>query len=147
MNTGYESVIFGCALFVIFIVIAAAVVVLLHRYHMRKTMENMNQMLDAAMEGKFRESHFDESVLSSVETKLAHYLGSSEVSAEQVKKEKEKIKELLGDISHQTKTPIANLLLYSQILEEQIRSGSEKKGDGEENSAILSVEAIQRQAE
>ena len=29
------------------------------------------------------------------------------------------IKTLIGDISHQTKTPIANLLLYAQLLEEQ----------------------------
>lgn len=33
--------------------------------------------------------------------------------------EKEKLKALIGDISHQTKTPIANILLYTQLLKEQ----------------------------
>lgn len=33
--------------------------------------------------------------------------------------EKDAIKTLIGDISHQTKTPIANLLLYAQLLGEQ----------------------------
>ena len=33
--------------------------------------------------------------------------------------EKEKLKALIGDISHQTKTPISNILLYTQLLSEQ----------------------------
>ena len=33
--------------------------------------------------------------------------------------EKDRIKTLIADISHQTKTPIANILLYTQLLREQ----------------------------
>ena len=36
-----------------------------------------------------------------------------------LKAEKDKIKALIADISHQTKTPIANLLLYSELLLEE----------------------------
>ena len=43
---------------------------------------------------------------------------TSEISAERVKNEKEKIKTLISDISHQTKTPIANIQLYSELLDE-----------------------------
>ena len=43
----------------------------------------------------------------------------SAVSARNLAEEKDAIKTLIGDISHQTKTPIANLLLYAQLLEEQ----------------------------
>lgn len=82
-------------------------------------METMGKMLDAAIRGDFLETHFDESVLSAVETKLAHYLAASAVSARNLSAEKEKIKELIGDISHQTKTPLANILLYGQLLGEQ----------------------------
>ena len=80
----------------------------------------MDQMLDAAIDGSFLEAHFDESLLSALETKLAHYLSASEVSAKNLTVEKEKNKELIGDISHQTKTPLANILLYSQLLSEQV---------------------------
>jgi len=76
-------------------------------------------MLDEAMRGNFSETRFDESRLSAVETKLAHYLSASAVSARRVKEEKDQIKTLIGDISHQTKTPIANVLLYAQLLGEQ----------------------------
>jgi len=82
-------------------------------------METMDRMLDAAIDGSFLEAHFDESLLSALETKLAHYLSASEVSAKNLTAEKEKIKELIGDISHQTKTPLANILLYGQLLAEQ----------------------------
>lgn len=135
------------ALFVIFVIIAATVIILVQRRQMRKLMEQINDMLDAAIEGRFRETHFDESMLSSVETKLSHYLSCAETSADRVKEEKETLKELLGDISHQTKTPVANLLLYSQLLEEQIEM--EKKGGTSEalERMTTSANAIQKQTE
>lgn len=82
-------------------------------------MKTLNQMLDRAMDGSFSENTFNESLLSSVESRLNRYLTASTVSARNLKTEKKKIKELLADISHQTKTPIANILLYAQLLEEQ----------------------------
>lgn len=56
---------------------------------------------------------------SAVESRLADYLEASAVSARNLQAEKDAIKTLIGDISHQTKTPIANLLLYAQLLGEQ----------------------------
>lgn len=147
MNTGYENVIFGCALFVIIVMVIATAVVLQQRKHMRQLMEQMDHMLDVAMKGEFRETCFDESMLSSMETRLAHYLTASEVSAEHVKEEKEKIKELLGDISHQTKTPIANLMLYSQLLEEQIQRHKDQISVEEYQTMTASTEAIQKQSQ
>lgn len=99
---------------------AAAVTVLLERRRERRTMEALNKMLDAAMGGSFSESAFNESLRSAVETKLAHYLAASEVSSRNLNEEKEKIKELISDISHQTKTPVSNILLYAQLLGEQL---------------------------
>lgn len=103
----------------VLLVLLAVGIILWYRHKTRRTMEMMDRMLDAAIRGDFLESHFDESLLSAVETKLAHYLAASEVSAKNLTVEKDKIKSLIGDISHQTKTPIANILLYSQLLQEQ----------------------------
>lgn len=85
----------------------------------KHTLQTLDRMLDAAIRGEFSEEDFDESLLSAVETRLAHYLSASTVSARNLREEKDKIKTLIGDISHQTKTPIANLLLYAQLLGEQ----------------------------
>lgn len=88
-----------------------------------KIMRSLDKMIDKAIDGTFTEEHIDESMLSSVEAKLAGYLSASELSAINVAEEKEKIKELISDISHQTKTPIANILLYTELLKEQELNG------------------------
>jgi len=75
-------------------------------------------MLDKAIDGSFTESCFDESELSYFENKLWKYLSSSESSARRTMEEKAKIKTLVADISHQTKTPVANILLYAELLSE-----------------------------
>ena len=100
-------------------VLLAVGAVLWYRRRTRRILHNLNRMLDIAMRGDFTEDSFDESMLSALESKLAHYLASSTVSARNVAGEKDKLKALIGDISHQTKTPIANILLYTQLLSEQ----------------------------
>ena len=104
---------------IITVIIIAACIVFWYRRRTRRIMENLNRMLDIAIQGDFTEEHFDESMLSSVENKLANYLAASTTSAKNVQAEKDKIKTLIADISHQTKTPIANILLYTQLLREQ----------------------------
>lgn len=109
-----------CGYIVIAVVIlAAAGIVFWYHRRTRRMLENLNRMLDIAMQGDFTEASFDESLLSALESKLAHYLAASTVSARNVAGEKDKLKALIGDISHQTKTPIANILLYSELLREQ----------------------------
>ena len=100
-------------------ILLAGGAVLWYRRRTRRILENLNRMLDIAMRGNFTEDSFDESLLSALESKLAHYLAASTVSARNVQAEKDKLKALIGDISHQTKTPIANILLYTQLLMEQ----------------------------
>jgi Signal transduction histidine kinase len=117
--------------------LAALIMAAAARSRERKTMETLNSMLDAATNGDFTESDFDESALSALETKMAEYLSASAVSARNLAGEKKKIEELVSDISHQTKTPIANILLYSELL-------SEWELDGESESY---VKALRTQAE
>ena len=117
--------------------LAAAAVVLWERRKARKTMEEIERMLDAAMTGSFSETNFDESQLSALETKFAHYLSAAEASSQNIAQEKDKIKTLIADISHQTKTPIANLLLYSELLKEETLPASAK----------ANVEALYKQSE
>ena len=64
--------------------LAAAAVVLWERRKTRKTMEEIERMLDAAMTGSFSETNFDESRLSALETKFAHYLSAAEASSRNV---------------------------------------------------------------
>ena len=95
---------------------AAVGLIVWQRRRTARLMDSIERMLRAAMDGSFSEESFDESRLSRLETELSHYLSASVVSSAHVAEERDKIKELISDISHQTKTPIANLLLYSELL-------------------------------
>ena len=98
---------------------AALAAAVWNRLHAKRVMRELERMLDAAMAGTFLEQDFDESLLSAVESRFAHYLAANAVSAQKLQEEKDKIKTLIADISHQTKTPVANILLYAQLLSEQ----------------------------
>ena len=117
--------------------VAAAAAVLIERGKSRKTMKTISFMLDSALNGTFSETDFDETELSALETRFARYFAASKISARNVAEEKDRIKSVISDVSHQTKTPIANLLLYSELLlEEELP-----------NTARQNVEAIHRQSE
>lgn len=110
------EIICGTAVVIAIFALAAAV---WNRHRAKRILKNLDRMLDAAMAGTFTEQDFDESLLSAVESRFAHYLAANAVSAQKLQEEKDKIKTLIADISHQTKTPVANILLYTQLLSEQ----------------------------
>ncbi len=98
---------------------AAAAVVLRGRLQVKRLLRHLEDMLEQAQNGSFSADTIDETMLSSLEFKFCHFLSASVVSAQETEKEKEKIKELVSDISHQTKTPVASLLLYCDLLKER----------------------------
>ncbi len=83
-----------------------------------KTLDRVEELIDRAMTGDTFQESFSEDRTSRLETKLTEYLRASGVSALNVKNERDKIKTLIADISHQTKTPIANLVLHGELLKE-----------------------------
>ncbi|MCI9296555.1 MAG: HAMP domain-containing histidine kinase [Lachnospiraceae bacterium] len=101
------------------IIILLCIGFILYHFHTLRTMRCLEDMINAAIEGSFSEHIFDESRLSALESRFAKYLSASETSFKNTAMEKDKIKTLISDISHQTKTPISNILLYSELLAEQ----------------------------
>ncbi|MDE6424546.1 MAG: HAMP domain-containing histidine kinase [Ruminococcus sp.] len=85
----------------------------------KKLLERLDKMLEDGINGTFCETDYDESQVSKLETKWMRYLTLSKLSQQKVEQERKKLKELVSDISHQTKTPLVNILLYSQLLQEQ----------------------------
>lgn len=90
----------------------------------RTMFDRMNAMLDTAINNAFTDSSYDETVLSQMETKLNRFLIASTTGEREISREKDRIKMLISDISHQTKTPIANILMYVQLLQEQEETDS-----------------------
>lgn len=100
-------------------VLLALAVVGYDRWRTARTMKRLDDMLTAAINGSFSETAFDESRLSALESRLWRYLTASALSEGNVREQKDQISALISDISHQTKTPVANLQLYAQLLAEQ----------------------------
>lgn len=99
--------------------LAALGAVFYSRWRTARLLARLDEMLAAAMDGSFTEQRFDESRLSALESRLAQYLAASSVSAQNLQAQKDQISALVSDISHQTRTPVANLQLYAQLLAEQ----------------------------
>lgn len=113
------TALYVCLFLAILLFLLGAVAAFLRERKARLTLEHLDEMVERAVKGDFDGSLYDESLLSSVENKLCDYLSSSVLLEKNLAEEKARIHELVSDISHQTKTPIANILLYSDLLAEQ----------------------------
>lgn len=107
-----------------------AVVVLLWRnYCLRKEVVQfagkVEQALDAIVTGKEwkRQGELTDSLWDRTETQLAKAEHVFQKKQEESLREKETVKGLISDISHQTRTPLANMKLYVELLEEETLSG------------------------
>lgn len=79
----------------------------------------LSEMVDAAISGTFVEGDYDETELSCLEAKWKQYLTGSVQAREQIEKEREVLRGLIADISHQTRTPLSNIKLYTELLREE----------------------------
>lgn len=88
-------------------------------WYLRRCLNRLDRMLDQALSGTFSETEFSESRFSRLEYKLKRFLSASQLSKTRTEEERGRIKSLIGDISHQTRTPISNIQLYAELLKEQ----------------------------
>ena len=61
--------------------------------------------------------------MSKLESKWKRYLADSVNSRNNIEHEKESIKSLISDISHQTKTPMTNIRMYTELIREHLEVG------------------------
>lgn len=116
------------------IILFAVVVVLLWKnYHTKKEArlfaEKVEDALDAIVTGKELtiEGELEDSLWGRTGTQLAKARNVFRKKEEESVREKERVKGLISDISHQTRTPVANIKLYLELLgdEELSQNGQE----------------------
>ncbi len=81
-----------------------------------RILKGMDRMLESALDGTFSETEYTEDLLSRLESRMCQYLSMDRQERQKTAGERDRIKTLVSDISHQTKTPVANILLYIQLL-------------------------------
>ena len=117
-------------IYIIIGVLAVILAVCILIYGRRKNKElliRLEDMLEKARNGSFGGGRIDETMLSSIENSMARFLEDSCLAGENLREQKERIQTLISDISHQTATPISNILIYSQLLEELCQGQEERE--------------------
>lgn len=117
----------------IIILFAVVVVLLWKNYRIKKEArlfaEKVEAALDAIVTGKewTIEGELEDSLWGRTGTQLAKAGNVFQKKEEESVREKERVKGLISDISHQTRTPVANIKLYLELLgdEELSQSGQE----------------------
>ena len=87
-----------------------------------KVLERLDQMLDDARNGTFSESSYDETKLSRLESKWKEFLETSVLSNQNLEAERHRLEQFISDISHQTKTPMTNIKMYTELMCEEVNS-------------------------
>lgn len=114
-----EILVIVCGIIVFLTVAAAAGVILWYRKTTKKMMQTVLDRINDAIAGNYSQTVYDESLMSAIEERLNQFLEISTETKQITAKERDTIKSLVSDISHQTRIPLSNILLYSQILQER----------------------------
>ena len=90
-----------------------------YQRRIRRQMDTVLERLDRAIGGTIQENTYDESIESAVTQRLNQLVEMSRLNCDQADKERNLVKALISDISHQVRTPLTNIMLYAGLLEEQ----------------------------
>lgn len=100
---------------------------LLVQQHYKREMEAVYQglllKLDRAITLGAREVSYDESMDAAVSERLRRILEISGMHKEKAQKERDVVQSLISDITHQVRTPLTNIMLYTGLLQEKEKDG------------------------
>ncbi len=131
----------GYIVLVAVMMVVCVIVCMLLSYHIQKEMkvtyQNLLQRLDRAIGGEIQDTAYDESMDTAVAERLNRVVQISRMNQGKAEKERDIIKSLISDISHQVRTPLTNIMLYAGLLQEQDL----------DNDTMLLVDKIGKQSE
>lgn len=114
----------GCSVFCLLLYIQNKI----YRQYTTELVMQLDTLLDRLIriekEPVFPENK--ENLASKLQNKIFRLSGILQKQKEQEKKEHEKVKSLVSDISHQLKTPIANLKMYGELLQDETLSSGDR---------------------
>lgn len=85
----------------------------------RAQVARLSDWVDRAATGRLGPPSFDDTVESSLDARLRTLLAGAEVARAQVGAERDAVRELVGSVAHQTKTPLTTILLHTELAAEQ----------------------------
>lgn len=128
--------------FIICLTALAAAILLLYKMNRqqreaKRMMSALLEYLDQAIAGTIQEEVYDESMDAAITERLNQLVTISRMHCEGADRERNLVKSLIADISHQVRTPLTNIMLYAGLLKEEKLSGN----------AVKMAEQIHKQSE
>ena len=108
-------------LFLLCLLLACAA--LIYRKREKKLKISILQMLEEASSDLFQEKRFDETSVSEVENRMWNYLENRQTAMERIERDRQRMQSQISDIAHQAVLPVSNIVLYTQLLEENLSNG------------------------
>ena len=103
------------------ITVIAVIWLIVEKYKYRKIYYKINQIMDDILEQrKIEISDLEEGELSAFAGKAKRIQEKIELEVDSAKTEKDQIKSLISNLSHQLKTPLSNVMMYRELLEEEL---------------------------
>lgn len=101
--------------------------IVIQRKRNKKELNSILNILDNALNEVEQEEYYNESINSAIVDRLNKLIYINKKNREISIEEREYIKTLISDISHQVRTPLSNIILYSELLKEKKLSVDEDK--------------------
>lgn len=101
----------------------------LHTKHqMESFTDELYQLLDSFISNKKPDNRYllDDTPIAHIQRKLMQYYNITQEETIQIQRNKKVIQEMISDISHQVKTPMSNIRLYTNILKQNTLSESKE---------------------
>ena len=108
-------------LFLLCLLLACAA--LIYRKREKKLKISILQMLEEASSDSFQDKRFDETSVSEVENRMWNYLENRHTAMERIERDRQRMQSQISDIAHQAVLPVSNIVLYTQLLEENLSNG------------------------
>lgn len=115
--------------FSIFLLSMYLIFIIIIRKHGQKILAQLSDMLSAMIDMREDEvfSVLEDDMLSKLQSQVIKLTGILNMQNKSLKKDRDEIKTLISDISHQLKTPLANLKIYCDLLQDKTISNSQRE--------------------
>ena len=84
----------------------------------KRLLRRLKSMLDASIAGTFKEGRLEDNAVSEIESQMWRFLTDSIGAYEKLEEQKRNIQSLISDMSHQSLTPVSNIKIYTELINE-----------------------------
>lgn len=105
-------------------VLFAGICVFQYRRKMQKEYQRLLEKMDYILAGKKEEDVYDESFSSAITERLERIMCISRAQKGKAEEERDIVKAFISNVSHQIRTPLSNIILYTELLKNSLADAS-----------------------